>query len=142
MFERGGPKGAGGLGVLPLEEQIRVFKFLCLKKPILTEMTVKYGKYFNFSANKGGVVLSGGLRTPPRTPPCGNSVPGYSSFCRPTYCVAFASRYRFTYFHHKKIIMFFWLFNHTILFCFHSLRGGNCSNISQLTVNQIHNTIK
>ena len=72
MFERGGPKRVGGLGVLPHEKKIRVFKFWCSKWPILTEMTVKYGKYFKFPCQQGGisplappVVPSGGVRTPP-----------------------------------------------------------------------------
>ena len=49
MFERGVQKGWGGvnLGV------IRVFKFRCLKWPILSEMTVKYAKYFIFSCQQG-----------------------------------------------------------------------------------------
>ena len=53
MFERGGPKGMGGLGPI--------------KWPILPEMTVKYEIYFYFSCQQGGdippVVLSGGVRT-------------------------------------------------------------------------------
>ena len=69
-FEREGPKGVGGLGALPQKKKIRVFTFWCLKLPILTEMTVKYGKYILIIlANKGGisppVVLSGGVQTPP-----------------------------------------------------------------------------
>ena len=70
-FLRGGvQKGwGGGLGVLPQEKKIQIFKFWCLKWPILTEMTVKYGIYFSFLCQQGGggifppVVLSGRDRT-------------------------------------------------------------------------------
>ena len=61
MFERGGPKGVVGLGVFPQEKKNRVFKFLCLKWPILTEMTL-------CGAEWGGP-------DPPGPPPGGN--PGY-----------------------------------------------------------------
>ena len=60
MFERGGPKGVGVWGSSPWRKKSRVFKFWCLKWPILTEMTVKYGKYFNFSCRQVG-----------DNPPCG-----------------------------------------------------------------------
>ena len=70
----GGPKGVGGLGALPHEKKIRVFKFWCLKWSILTEITVKYGKYFNFFCQQGGGYpppcgAEWGVRTPPDPPP-------------------------------------------------------------------------
>ena len=71
MFERGGPKGVGGLD-LPQEIKFKSFKFWCLKWPILTEMTVKYRKYFYFSCQQGGDIppcgAEWGVRTPPPPP--------------------------------------------------------------------------
>ena len=50
MFEWEGPRGVGGLGVLPREKKIKSFKFECLKWPILTEMTAKSGVHFLFAS--------------------------------------------------------------------------------------------
>ena len=67
-------EGWGIWGSSPRRKKIRVFKFWCLTWPILTEMTVKNGKYFYFSCQQAGVnppppvVLSGGIRTPPGPP--------------------------------------------------------------------------
>ena len=62
MFGRGGPQGVGDLGVL--------FKFWCLKWPILTEMTVKYGKYFQFFLpTRGGYPPCGAEWWGPDPPP-------------------------------------------------------------------------
>ena len=70
MFERGwGSKRGGGSEVLPQEKKIRVLKFWCLKWPILTEMTVKYGKYFNFSGQQGGDFPFPPLPPPSPSPP-------------------------------------------------------------------------
>ena len=76
-FERrGGTKGGGGLGAHHHEKKIRVFKFWFLKWPILSEMTVKYGKYFNFSCQQGGgdIPPPCGAEWGVRTPPGGNPV--------------------------------------------------------------------
>ena len=77
---RGGIQKGWGVWVSsPRRKKIRVFKFWCLKWPILTEMTVKYWKYFIFFCQQGGisppVALSGGVRTPTDPPPGGN--PGH-----------------------------------------------------------------
>ena len=53
MFEWGGPKGVWGGCLLPGEKN-RIFQFYCLKWPILTEMSEKYGKYFCFFCQQGG----------------------------------------------------------------------------------------
>ena len=50
----GSPK-EGGLGVLPQEKKIQSFQFKCSKWPILTEMTEKYGIYFYFLCQQGGI---------------------------------------------------------------------------------------
>ena len=72
VWEGGGAlKGVGGLRVIPQEKKNQSFKFWCLKWPIWTEMTVKYGIYFICSCQQGGisppVVLSrgGGVPHPP-----------------------------------------------------------------------------
>ena len=63
MSERGGSKRDGGP---PLEGNKFSFKSWCLKWPILTEITVKYGIIFIlFANNMPPVVLSGGGVPPP-----------------------------------------------------------------------------
>ena len=72
MYERGGPKRVGGLGILPQENKIKVFKFWCSKWPILPEMTVKYEKKKKFLPTRGGYPPCGaewGVWTPPDPPP-------------------------------------------------------------------------
>ena len=64
-----------GWGSSPRGKKILIFQFLCLKWPILTEITVKYIIYFNFLCQQGGdtpVVLSrgGGFGPPPWRSPC------------------------------------------------------------------------
>ena len=46
MFEKGGSKGGASGGPPPGEKKFKIFQFKCLKWPILTEMTAKYGIYF------------------------------------------------------------------------------------------------
>ena len=73
MFERGGPEGVGVWGSSHR-------KFCCLKWPILTEMTVKYGIYFYFFCQQGGyppcgAEWGGSGPPPPRTPPLAETLP-------------------------------------------------------------------
>ena len=45
--------GSKRKGVLPQEKKKQSFQFKCLKWPILTEMTAKYGIYFYFLCQQG-----------------------------------------------------------------------------------------
>ena len=53
MFEWGSPKGVGVWGRPPGEKN-QIFQLYCLKWPILTEMSAKYGKYYFFLCQQGG----------------------------------------------------------------------------------------
>ena len=67
MFERGGPKGVGGLG--KKEKKNQRFKFECLIWPFLAEITAKSGIYFHFLCQQGGdIPLCGADRGGPDPP--------------------------------------------------------------------------